>query len=206
MKRKGIIFIVSSPSGVGKTTVANAVIENNQDIKRSISFTTRGLRGVEKNGEDYFFINKEDFLELCKNQQMLEHAKVFTDHYGTSKQYVDHLINQGVDVLCCIDWQGAVQIKDKVKAVTIFLLPPSMKELRNRLYKRNTDTEEVINNRIMIAQEEMKQYQVYDYVIINDKLKVTIELVTSIIRSERERLLYNKENVTEHIDNLLCTC
>lgn len=203
MKKKGIIFIISSPSGVGKTTVANRIITSETNIKRSISFTTRAPRANERDGVDYFFIKKEEFSQACKQERMLEHAKVFTNYYGTCKTYVENLIEEGIDVLCCIDWQGALQIAQKTTVVTVFLLPPSMCELKNRLFKRGTDDKEAINYRLTNAAAEIKQFQIYDYVLINDKLEETIATIKAIIKTERAKLVRNIEDISQHITDLL---
>lgn len=193
MKKKGILFIVSSPSGVGKTTIANFLVKHDANIVRSISFTTRNLRGNEKSSHDYFFITEGEFFKLCKDGKMLEHAKVFQYYYGTSKEFIESTLKSGKDVLCCIDWQGAIQIKEKLDAVSIFLLPPSMNELERRLKTRGTDEPSMINHRLEVAKEEMSKYKMYDYIVVNDKLDVAQNSALNIINAERNKLSNNEK-------------
>jgi guanylate kinase len=202
MKRKGIPFVISSPSGVGKTTIADFLVKRDDNIKRSVSYTTRKKRGIEKHGLDYFFVDRSEFLHLVEQNKMLEYAKVFTDYYGTPMQSVQNMLNSGIDILFCIDWQGAMQIKQKLNTVSIFLLPPSLEELKSRLQIRDTDKKDVIDYRLKIAKEEIKQYKNYDYVVVNDNLEEAQDVVFSIIKAARHQALYNKSSISEIVKNL----
>lgn len=198
---QGILFILSSPSGAGKTTIANLLIEGDSKMIRSISATTRPMRAEEVNNQDYFFLSDEEFKIACKNNEMLEHAKVFNYHYGTPKKYVDKMLAQGKDILCCIDWQGAEQITKHLDAVTIFLLTPSFRELRSRLYKRAADDDNTIEFRLKEAKNEIIHCNKYDYVIVNNVIEQTLEVVRSIVRSERAKVKYQK-NLNDFIGYL----
>ena len=202
LNNKGILFILSSPSGAGKTTMASLLTQGDENIVRSISCTTRIPREFEMHGKDYFFLTKSDFQFSCDNNEILEHAIVFGNYYGTPKKYVFNLLEQGKDVLCCIDWQGARQINSNVKAVNIFLLPPSLKELRERLYKRSTDSDEVIERRLEEAKRELLHAHEYDYVVVNSMIECTIRELRSIIQSERAKV-QNKRHLNDFINNLI---
>ena len=198
------MFILSSPSGGGKTTTANLLIQQDKNIVRSISATTRPIRVGEVNGEDYFFYSEDEFHSLCKSNKILEYATVFGNYYGTPKEYIFNTLDQGKDILCCIDWQGAQQITDKMDAVTIFLLPPSLKELNTRLTQRSSDSKEVIACRIQEAREEILHCHEYDYMIINNVIEETLQEVQSIVKSERAKVK-NKSNLKyflQKLDNL----
>ncbi|AHX11621.1 guanylate kinase [Neorickettsia helminthoeca str. Oregon] len=203
MKRKGILFIISSPSGTGKTTIANFLVTQDENIQRSVSFTTRQPRGNERYGMDYYFVDTDEFHKLLAEGKMLEHARVLQNYYGTSKEYIENTLEAGVDVLCCIDWQGADQVRQKVSSVSIFLLPPSLEELRRRLMSRGTDTKEVIEYRLKEALEEVKHFSKYDYVIINDDLQETKQKALAIIRAEREKLKENQVQIEKFVATLI---
>ncbi len=179
----GILFVVSSPSGCGKTTIVNNLIKLDSNIVRSISTTTRKKRRGEVEAKDYFFVEKEEF-EKRKNQ-MLEFATVFDNYYGTSKPSIEALLNQNKDVICVIDFQGLYLIKKKIKTTSIFILPPSMKSLRQRLNWRKKDTNLIIEKRLKKAKIEIEQCFNYDYIIINDDLEKSVKQLYTIIKSER---------------------
>ncbi|ABD46097.1 guanylate kinase [Neorickettsia sennetsu] len=201
--RKGILFIISSPSGGGKTTVADFLVGQDLSIKRSISFTTRQPRGEEKDGIDYYFVSKDEFNRLLQEGEMLEHATVLQNQYGTSHRYIEETLALGIDVLCCIDWQGAEQIRKKTNCISIFLLPPSLQKLKTRLTSRGTDTADVIEYRLKVALEEIQHFSKYDYVLVNDDLTETKQKVLSIITAEREKLVQNHRVVECFVASLL---
>jgi guanylate kinase len=186
MKKKGILFVISAPSGSGKTTLCNRLVDSLSGLNRSISMTTRSPRHGERDGMDYIFIDKEEFLRRQKKNEFLECAKVFGEYYGTPKKYVKHLIDKGQDVLLSIDVQGAMKIKRlKVKAVHIFILPPSMALLKERLFRRSTDSGREIAKRLRIAKKELSYLRRYDYAVVNNMLDSALENLRSIVIAER---------------------
>ena len=190
MKRKGILFIVSAPSGSGKTTLCNKLVDSLKGLNRSISMTTRPPRPGERDGIDYIFIEKEEFLKRKKKNEFLEWAKVFDEYYGTPKKYIKHLVTKGQDVVLNIDVQGTMKIRraKSVNSVCIFVLPPSMSELQERLRDRSTDTKKEIAKRIRIAKKEVSYLPRYDYVVINNVLDSALENLRSIVIAERCRI------------------
>jgi guanylate kinase len=188
MRRKGILFIISAPSGSGKTTLCSKLIDSLGGLSRSISMTTRAPRIGERDGMDYIFIEKEEFLKRKKKNEFLEWAKVFDEYYATPKKYIKHLIAKGQDVLLNIDVQGAMKIKRlKMRAVFIFVLPPSIEMLKERLTNRSTDSKKVIRERLKLAKKEMTYLHRYDYAVVNDKLETALENLRSIVIAERCR-------------------
>ena len=185
---KGILFVLSGPSGVGKGTVLDALMENFDDVEYSVSATTRERRPGEVDGEDYFFISEERFQELKKNDKFIESAKVHNNYYGTPKKYVDRILNQGKDIILEIDIQGAKQVREKYpNAVFIFLKPPSIEELKNRLQKRGTENCKNKKVRIKNAKTEIKKVCEYDYTILNDKVKNAVIELKRIILKEKNK-------------------
>ncbi|MDG7056013.1 MAG: guanylate kinase [Wolbachia endosymbiont of Meromenopon meropis] len=196
MKSKGILLILSSPSGAGKTTISERLLERSSttDLVRSVSITTRKPRSNETNGKDYFFVTEKKFHELCKTGQMLEYAKVFENFYGIPKNFIkQNLINE-ISVLLVIDWQGAFRLFKlmKKKVISIFILPPSMEELKLRLQKRNTDSTSEIERRLSTAQKEITKSSKYDYVIINNDIDRSVEKINLILNKERLKKLQEK--------------
>jgi len=186
MKKKGILFIVSAPSGSGKTTLCNKLVESLAKINRSISMTTRPPRVGERDGVDYIFIQKEEFLKRKKRNEFLEWAKVLDEYYGTPKKYIKHIVNKGCDVLLNIDTQGAMKIKrTRMKAVYIFVLPPSMAMLKERLVGRSTDSKKEVARRLRLARKEMSYLSKYDYVVVNNVLESALDNLRSIVIAER---------------------
>ena len=174
--KKGKLFVISGSSGVGKGTMVSAILERNPEIKLSISTTTRPPRPNEENGVNYFFITKEEF----------EWAEFADNFYGTSKKFLEDSINQGQSIILEIDVQGAFQVKEKCKeAILIFILPPSMEELKNRLTNRKTETFDIINKRMSLAEKEFAQKDKFDYQIINNELEKAIIELENIINLER---------------------
>ncbi|WP_343192484.1 guanylate kinase [Buchnera aphidicola (Taiwanaphis decaspermi)] len=206
--KKGIIFIISAPSGTGKSTLIKKLLNNNSylfcDMTISISYTTRIIRPGEHNGIHYHFISKLKFKEMIDNDDFLEYAKVFNNYYGTSKKNINRFISNGINVLLDIDWQGARQIKKKTNnSKSIFILPPSIKELYTRLKNRSQDSDDVINKRMSKAISEINHYSDYDYLIINDNIKIAIDNLKSIIVSSKLKTQYQKYNHNQLLKNLL---
>ena len=189
MKKKGILFIISAPSGSGKTTLISKLVDSIGGMSRSISMTTRSPRAGERDGVDYIFIEKEEFLKRKKKNEFLEYAKVFDQNYGTPKKYIKHLISKGQDVILNIDVQGAMKIKRlKMRAVFIFILPPSIEMLKARLTTRSTDSKKIIRERLRFAKKEMSYLSKYDYAVVNNKIEGALENLRSIIIAERCRI------------------
>ena len=190
LKRRGLMYVLSSPSGAGKTTITRALLKNNQDLTASISATTRQRRAGEVHGQDYFFVDTNKFREMVDNREMLEHAKVFDNYYGTPKDPVEEALSNGKDVIFDIDWQGTQQLFELAAEdlVRVFILPPSRMALEKRLRDRSKDTletEEQIRGRMSKAADEMSHYTEYDYVIINEDIDKAITQAQLILDSER---------------------
>ncbi len=183
---KGNLFVVSGPSGSGKSTICKAVIARDDHIKLSISATTRLPRTGETNGVEYYFLTHEEFNEKVNQNEFYEHAKIYENYYGTLKKPVDHLLQQGYDVILEIEMQGARQIKDQnPQTILIFIMPPSLDELTSRLEKRNTETQEQFQLRIGQAKDEIAEKIHYDHVVENIDLNTAVDEVLNIIRSYR---------------------
>jgi guanylate kinase len=187
-KLKGLLIVISAPSGTGKTTLCHKLLEEFPNVEFSVSYTTRKPRPGEVNGKDYWFVSREEFMKMVEEGDFLEWAEVYGNLYGTSKSQVLKALNQGKDVLLDIDTQGALQVKRNFPdAVLIFILPPSLKELERRLRKRGTDDEETIERRLRVAREEIKRARYYDYLIVNDELEVAYSRLKSIISAEKSK-------------------
>ncbi|WP_413627265.1 guanylate kinase [Fructilactobacillus vespulae] len=187
MSKRGMLIVLSGPSGVGKGTVRKALFEDQTvDFNYSISMTTRSPREGEKNGVDYYFVSKEQFEENIKNGEMLEYAKYVDNYYGTPLKYVNDQLDSGHDVFLEIEVNGALQVRANCPdGVFIFLTPPDIKELRSRLVGRGTDDLEVINKRIQKASKEIRMMQNYDYAIVNDKIDNAVNQIKDVVKSER---------------------
>ena len=184
----GNLFIVSAPSGAGKTSLVRALLEADPRVHLSISHTTRPPRPGEIHGRDYFFVSKEDFLEMEKKGEFLESAHVHGNHYGTSRKWIEEERMKGNDILLEIDWQGAAQVRKLVEGtIGIFILPPSIETLRSRLTGRAQDSMDVIERRVAAAREEMRHVDDFEYVIINDELAEAKLDLSGIVRAERLR-------------------
>ena len=185
-KNRGLMLVLSSPSGAGKTTISRELLKKD-DIIMSISYTTRKKRKNEKEGKDYYFTSKERFKKLINKNFFLEYANVFDNFYGTPANYVENMLSKGKDILFDIDWQGTQQLKKSKKddLVTIFILPPSKKELQKRLVKRDLDQNSEINKRMFKASSEISHYNEYEYIILNENLEKSVKDVISILKSER---------------------
>lgn len=187
LQRRGLMFVLSSPSGAGKTTITRSLLKNNADLEISISATTRQRRPAEVDGQDYYFVDIPQFNAMIEAGEMLEHAKVFNNYYGTPRQPVEEALSRGHDVIFDIDWQGTQQLREIARddLVTVFILPPNAKELERRLRARNQDAEETIRHRMDKASDEMTHYSEYDYVLINNNVDQAIEQAQHILDSER---------------------
>ncbi len=180
------VFIISAPSGSGKSTLVKKVRDIVPNLEFSISYTTRNLRGAEENGREYYFISREEFEKMVRNDEFLEHAEVFGNYYGTARTFLRKAENDATDLLLDIDVQGAEQIKGKLpEAVSIFILPPNRSELERRLRERGQDDEETIQRRLSTARREIENYAKYDYILVNDRLPDSVDLLEAILLSER---------------------
>ncbi len=184
--RRGMMIVLSSPSGAGKTSLSRKLLEKNKNLFLSISFTTRPPRPLEVNENDYFFVSDEKFIDMLNKDEFLEHAKVFDFYYGTPKKPVMNALKGGKDILFDIDWQGTQQLMNSVQddLVKIFVLPPSAKELEKRLLKRNQDTDETVKKRMSKASDEISHYAEYDYIIINEDFDESLKKINSILIAE----------------------
>jgi guanylate kinase len=189
IQRRGLMLVLSSPSGAGKTTISRKLLDVEPLLQMSISATTRPKRPGETEGRDYFFVDKEEFGVRANKNEFLEHARVFDHYYGTPKGPVEAALTKGRDVLFDIDWQGTQQIKEKASSdlVRVFILPPSTIELEQRLRRRAQDSEEVVERRMSEASSEMSHWQEYEYVIINKDIEHSVSQVRSILSAERLR-------------------
>ncbi|WP_053219719.1 guanylate kinase [Virgibacillus senegalensis] len=201
IKEKGILFILSGPSGVGKGTVRKALFEKDTELKYSISMTTRGKREGEVDGVDYFYKTRDEFEELINGNRLLEYAEYVGNYYGTPRDYVEETLDSGKDVFLEIEVQGALQVKKNFpQGVFIFLFPPSLQELANRIINRGTETEDIVNNRLTEAKKEIEMMDAYDYVVVNDQIDKAVDKIQSIVKSEhckRDRVAKQYKKVLE---------
>ncbi len=202
--RRGLLIILSSPSGAGKSTLARRLMRWDTGLEFSVSATTRAPRPGEEHGREYFFLSEEAFKQQVADGQMLEHAHVFGNFYGSPAGPVRESINQGRDVLFDVDWQGEVQIRNSdlgKHALSIFILPPSIRELRRRLESRGQDSDDVIAKRMLKSWDEISHWGYYDYVLINDDLDATEEKLKTIVSAERMRRI-QQPRLQSHIRTL----
>lgn len=181
------MLVLSSPSGAGKTSISRKILEQVDDIELSISITTRPRRPAEAEGKDYFFVDQQEFKDSAENGELLEYAHVFGHYYGTPKAQIYEQLNNGIDVLFDIEWQGTQQLKQAARedVVSIFILPPTLKALEERLSLRAQDSEETVQKRMSMAEQEMSHWPEYDYVIVNNDFEKSVEHVRSILLAER---------------------
>ena len=189
IKRRGLMLVLSSPSGAGKTTLARRLLESDSEISLSVSVTTRPKRPNEVEGRDYSFVTTEKFTQMAEKEEFFEHAIVFGNHYGTPKQPVLSTLGRGRDVLFDIDWQGTQQMKERAREdlVSIFVLPPSHDELERRLKSRAQDSDDVVAKRMAEAASEISHWPEYDYVIVNRDVDRALAQVSAILAAERVR-------------------
>ena len=187
VERRGLMFVLSSPSGAGKTTLSRMLIAETPALQMSVSATTRPKRPGEVDGKDYFFVDHAQFEKMIANGELLEWATVFDNRYGTPRAPVEAALSSGQDVLFDIDWQGTQQLRDKSPkdVVSVFILPPSVSALEQRLHTRAQDSEEVIRGRMRKAGDEMSHFDAYDYIVVNDNIGIAFEAVKSILRAEQ---------------------
>lgn len=201
---KGSLFIITAASGTGKTSLVKQLIATTNDLAVSISHSTRQPRPGEIDGQHYHFVSREKFGEMIKNAEFLEHAEVFDNFYGTAQSSVEYMLNNGLDVILEIDWQGALQVqKIRPDAIMIFILPPDRQSLRQRLSNRGQDSEEVIEKRLAGSINEMQQYLHFDYVVINDNFDVALAEIKAIIIANRLMLKKQQQRHENRILQLL---
>ena len=195
IEKKGMMFVLSSPSGAGKTTLTKKIAENNSNFTISISYTTRKARPNEINGKDYHFVTTEKFNSLVKENNFFEYANIFDNYYGTHKKTVLGLLSKGKDVLFDIDWQGTQQLKkiSGLSVVTIFILPPNIHVLKERLLSRHKGQEKLIQKRMNKFNEEVSHWNEYNYVVVNDDLNKCYENILNIITSEKKGIVQNQD-------------
>ena len=202
--KRGGMFIFSSPSGAGKTTLVKK-ISRNKNYTVSVSHTTRPPRPNEKNGKDYFFVSKNQFKKLIKKKEFLEHAKVFDNYYGSSKKLVIDQIKKGKNIVFDIDWQGTKQIRNKrlkYRLLTVFILPPSKKELMNRLIKREKKNMKTVKKRMKEFKKDLSRWKEYDFIVINDDLKRCYDKIMRVIKNKNRKNLYDNQFIKNHVRNL----
>lgn len=200
----GTLFIISAPSGAGKTSLVKALAEETENVLVSVSHTTRPMRDSEMDGVNYHFVEKSQFLDMITQGAFLEHATVFGNMYGTSQAWVTEMLAKGKDVILEIDWQGAEQVRRLMpNSVGIFILPPSKDTLSDRLHGRGEDSEAVINQRLAEAREEISHYASYDYLIVNDVFSAALADIQAIIQVSRFRMAVQAENHQELLQELL---
>lgn len=201
---KGKLYIISAPSGAGKTSLVKQLVVNLDLLCVSVSHTTRKAREGEVEGKDYFFTTVDEFKKMISAQDFLEHAQVFDNFYGTSQQSVNNLLNEGVDVILEIDWQGAQQVREMIPdSLSIFILPPSIEILQKRLENRGQDSQDIINRRMQDAVTEMRHYNEFDYLIVNDDFNEALTELTSVIVSQRLKTKRQQKKLMPLLETLV---
>ena len=202
--QQGHLYIISAPSGAGKTSLVKALLGNMDNIMVSVSHTTRPKRDGEVHGINYYFVEKSEFESMLSENTFLESATVFGNYYGTSKTWVESQLNQGIDIILEIDWQGAEKVRKLMPdAISIFILPPSKQVLSQRLYGRGTDAEEVIQRRLDAAMDEMRHCDEFDYVVVNDDFDLALQELQAVIQSQRLTQSVQKRHLAALLKELL---
>lgn len=187
VERRGLMFVLSSPSGAGKTTLSRMLVSETPELEMSVSATTRPMRPGEVDGRDYYFVDRSKFDAMIAADEFLEWANVFDNRYGTPRAAVETTLAAGRDVLFDIDWQGTQQLRSRAPndVVSVFILPPSVQALEHRLHTRAQDSDEVIRGRMRKAGDEMSRFDAYDYIVVNDNIGIAFESVRAILRAEQ---------------------
>ena len=194
--QRGRLFVISAPSGAGKTSLVRALLERHPELKVSISHTTRKPRPQEVEGREYYFVSRPDFQRLVAQGQFLEHAQVFDNYYGTGRQTVEELLRSGTDVVLEIDWQGAQQVRKAMpECITIFILPPSRQALQERLERRQTDSTETIARRLRDAVGDMRHASEFDYIVVNDRFEQALHDLASVVAGRGESLRKDRTSI-----------
>jgi len=203
MSERGTVFIVSAPSGSGKSTLVTSLLQKVPNLTFSVSYTTRQPRGGEVHGREYFFVDEAEFERMIATDQFIEYAKVFDHYYGTARAYLEQALAEGKDLILDIDTEGAAQVKSKLpEAVSIFIMPPSYEALRARLENRKQDSPETIQKRLAWAgQKEIYRYRNYDYVVVNEDLDQSFDLMRSIVLAQRGR----RDRMTARVHSIIQT-
>ncbi|MGD9108780.1 MAG: guanylate kinase [Gammaproteobacteria bacterium] len=200
----GTLYIISAASGTGKTSLVNTLVKSFKNLEISVSYTTRPKRSSEKEGKDYHFVTQKQFDKMVANGEFLEYATVFGKHYGTSKTEVQKKLDQGVDVILEIDWQGARQARKSIaNVISIFILPPSKEELKRRIIGRNQDEIVVINQRLKAASHEISHYNEYNYLVVNDKFDDALTALKSIVLARRCREDTREQELKSLLEELM---
>ncbi|MBN0989744.1 guanylate kinase [Amphritea pacifica] len=204
MTQLGTLYVISAPSGAGKTSLVKALLAQDTQVRVSVSHTTRPIRPGETDGKDYNFVTMETFDAKIQKGQFLEYANVFTNKYGTSRIWVEEQLSQGMDVILEIDWQGAQQVRQQMPdCVSLFILPPSITELRKRLIGRGTDSEETINHRMSEALNEIRHYREYQYLLVNDNFDTALQELQSVFTARRLELRRQQQKHAAMLTGLL---
>lgn len=195
---RGLLIVISGPSGAGKGTICKQLLENNKELKLSVSATTRSPRAGEVDGVNYYFITKEEFEHKIECGDFLEHAQVYDNYYGTPKSNVEEMLEKGMDVILEIDIQGALKVKENFEeGIFIFILPPSMEELKQRIIKRGSETEESLMKRFKSAYKEINFVSKYNYAVVNDEVELAVEKLEAIICAEKCRVDRIKHSILD---------
>jgi len=201
---KGHLYIVSAPSGAGKTSLVNALVASDPVITPSVSHTTRTRRPGEVDGTSYNFVDEKTFLQMVAQKHFLEHARVFGNLYGTSRIWVADQLAKGTDIVLEIDWQGARQVRELVpESISIFILPPSYEELENRLLQRGEDDPEIIRRRMKDAVSEIRHFREYDFIVVNDEFEPALTCLQSVVTSTRLRIGVQREYLASLLEDLM---
>ena len=202
--RRGLMLVLSSPSGAGKTTISRALLEAEPNLSMSVSVTTRPPRPGEQDGKDYYFVSVPDYERMVREGELLEHARVFDNLYGTPRAHVERTLSAGRDILFDIDWQGTQKLRAAARddVATIFVLPPSHEELERRLRSRALDSEEVVRKRMARAADEMSHWPEYDYIIVNRNVEESIAQARAILHAERLRESRRRSGLIDFVNGL----